>query len=222
LRRAVGVAVATVATVASPPLPAQDPACVSIETFAESTVGQFPAGWQARKDAGKAVYRVQEDRGLRFLRATAVDVGLQAARQYEWDLARYPVLAWSWRPRQFPHGGDERAPATNDSVLAVYVLVPSSRIADPKALKYVWSERVPVGTHLTSNSGLTHVLVRRSGPNDVAERWAEERVNVLEDWKRLLDDRETPKPAGIAVLTDADDTRSRAEGDYANFRACQR
>jgi hypothetical protein len=147
LRRAVGVAVATVATVAGPPLPAQDTACVSIETFAESTVGQFPAGWQARKDAGKAVYRVQEDRGLRFLRATAVDVGLQAARQYEWDLTRYPVLAWSWRPRQFPHGGDERAPATNDSVLAVYVLVPSSRIADPKALKYVWSERVPVGTH---------------------------------------------------------------------------
>ena len=29
------------------------------------------------------------------------------------------------------------------------------------------------------------------------------------------------KPAGIAVLTDADDTRSRAEGDYANFRVCR-
>lgn len=30
-----------------------------------------------------------------------------------------------------------------------------------------------------------------------------------------------PKPAGIAVLTDADDTRSRAAGDYANFLACR-
>jgi hypothetical protein len=221
-RRTVGIAVATLAVVAGPSLPAQDAECVSIESFAATTVGQFPAGWQARREAGKAVYRVQEERGFRFLRAAAVNVGLQAARQYEWDLARHPVLAWSWRPRQFPQGGDERDSATNDSALAVYVLVASSRIADPKALKYVWSERVPVGTHLTSNSGLTHLLVRRSGPNGVAERWVEERVNVLEDWKRLFDDRETPKPAGIAVLTDADDTRSRAEGDYANFRACQR
>ena len=28
--------------------------------------------------------------------------------------------------------------------------------------------------------------------------------------------------AGIAVLTDSDDTRSSAQGDYANFRACGR
>ena len=32
---------------------------------------------------------------------------------------------------------------------------------------------------------------------------------------------EVPKPAGIAVLTDADDTGSSAQGDYARFRACK-
>ena len=32
---------------------------------------------------------------------------------------------------------------------------------------------------------------------------------------------DVPKPAGIAVLTDADDTRSSAAGDYANFRVCR-
>jgi len=30
-----------------------------------------------------------------------------------------------------------------------------------------------------------------------------------------------PKPEGIGVLTDADDTESSAAGDYANFRACR-
>ena len=29
------------------------------------------------------------------------------------------------------------------------------------------------------------------------------------------------KPAGIAVLTDSDDTNSSAQGDYANFRVCR-
>jgi hypothetical protein len=130
------------------------------------------------------------------------------------------VLVWAWRAREFPRGADERESATNDSALAVYMLVPHSRIRGPKAVKYVWSEKVPVGTHLTSNMGLTQVRVVRSGTAGKGE-WAEERVNVLEDYKKLFKESETPKPAGIAVLTDSDDTKSSAAGDYANFRACR-
>jgi hypothetical protein len=88
-------------------------------------------------------------------------------------------------------------------------------------VKYIWSERVPVGARLSSNMGLTQVLVLRSGPPSAPEAWVEERVNALEDYTRLFGGPPAVKPAGIAVLTDADDTRSRAEGDYANFRVCR-
>jgi hypothetical protein len=87
-------------------------------------------------------------------------------------------------------------------------------------VKYVWSEKAPVGTPLTSNMGLTQVRVLRSGTAGKGQ-WTEERVNVLEDYKKLFKESDTPKPAGIAVLTDSDDTRSSAAGDYANFRACR-
>jgi hypothetical protein len=200
---------------------AQGADCLVIDTFTESQVGQFPAGWRARKDSGKVTYSVQEERGQRFLRAVSNGLGIQAGREYEWDLAKYPVLAWSWRPRLFPQGGDERESSKNDSALAVYMTVPHSRISGPKAVKYVWSERVPVGTRLSSNMGLTQVLVLRTGPPANREQWVDERVNVLEDYTRLFGEPPAAKPAGIAVLTDADDTRSRAEGDYANFRVCR-
>jgi hypothetical protein len=193
--------------------------CVTLEDFKNSKVGEFPAGWKARKDPGRQVYKVAEEGGLRFLRAASKAVGIQAGRETkDWDLAARPVLAWSWRPRQFPKGADERT-AKNDSPLAVYMLVEHSRVAGPKAVKYVWSERVPVGTHLTSNKGLTQVRVLRSGPARGAG-WTEERVNVLEDYRQYFAEKGTPKPNGIAVLTDADDTKSGAAGDYANFRAC--
>jgi hypothetical protein len=39
--------------------------------------------------------------------------------------------------------------------------------------------------------------------------------------RRLFGETPAPKPAGIAVLTDSDDTRSTASGDHANFRACR-
>ena len=55
----------------------------------------------------------------------------------------------------------------------------------------------------------------------VKDQWIEERVNVLQDYTRLFGEPPAAKSAGIAVLTDADDTRSRAEGDYAKFRVCR-
>jgi hypothetical protein len=203
-----------------PPVPAQAPdACKIVEDFAQAKVGEFPADWEARKDAGKAVYSVQEDGGLRFLRAHSKGLGIQAVKPHEWNLDAYPVLAWSWRPQEFPRGADEKD-GKNDSALAVYMLVPYSRIVGPKAVKYVWSERVPVGVHLTSNNGLTQVRVLRSG-SDRKGQWVEERVNTRDDFLKFFEEKEVPKPAGIAVLTDSDDTKSSARGDYANFRVCR-
>jgi Protein of unknown function (DUF3047) len=208
------------AQAAHPAAPAND--CIVLDDFSRSPVGQFPVGWEARKDEGKSVYRVADENGRRFLRAMSEGLGIQAARQIEsWNLATHPMLAWSWRPRQFPQGADERKSETNDSALAVYMAVPHSKIRGPKAVKYIWSEKVPVGTHLTSNAGLTQVRVLRSGAPASKDAWVEERVNVLQDWQAAFKESQTPKPGGIAVLTDADDTKSTAAADYANFRACK-
>jgi len=223
LRRVVAlVATAGLLIAGGPAVAVAQPECVTIDDFAKSKVDQFPTDWKPRKDAGKDVYRVMEEGGLRFLRATSRELGIQAARQIEWDLEAYPVLTWSWRPLQFPKGGDERESKTNDSALAVYLLVPYSRITGPKAVKYVWSEKVAVGTRLNSNMGLTQVRVLRSGAPEKKGEWVEERVAARDDFKKYFDVGETPKPAGIAVLTDSDDTGSTAQGDYANFRACRR
>ena len=194
--------------------------CITLDDFSKSTVGQFPSGWKPRADEGTELYKVQEESPLRFLRAVSRGDGIQAAREIPWDLAAYPVLAWSWRPREFPQGADEKS-GKNDSVLAVYMLVPHSQVRGPKALKYIWSERVPVGTQLASNRDLTQVRVLRTGTAG-ANKWTEERVNVLADYRQRFGESGTPKPAGIAVLTDSDDTKSTASGDYAKFRACRK
>src|SRR4029077_21037427 len=149
-------------------------------------------------------YSVQQDGDRRVLRALSKGLGIQAAREYEWNVDTYPVLAWSWRPMIFPTGADERASGTNDSALAVYFLVPYSRIRGPKAVKYIWSEKVPVGTRLESNGGLTQVRVLDSG-TDRRGQWVEQRVNAREDYLKYFDEKDVPKAAGIAVLTDSDD-----------------
>jgi Protein of unknown function (DUF3047) len=199
------------------PAAAQD--CITVDNFSKGKVGQFPPDWEPRKDAGREVYSVQEMDGLRFLRAIAKDLGIQAARRYEWDPKAYPMLAWSWRPIEFPAGSDERQSKTNDSAVSVYAVFPHT-LWSVKTLKYIWSAVVPVGTRLSSSAGLTQALVIRTGTGKKGS-WTEERVNIFEDYKKFFDETDTPKASGIAVLTDSDDTKSTAQGDYANFRLCR-
>ncbi len=193
--------------------------CVALEDFSQGRVGDFPLEWKPRKEEGRPVYAIREEGGLRFLRAASRGLGIQAGREVAWNLDIYPVLVWSWRPVEFPKNSDERKSKTNDSAASVYAVFPDSLVS-VKSLKYIWSRIVPVGTHLTSSAGKTQARVLRTGGGP-GSQWVEERVNIREDYRRYFGDGETPKPAGIAVLTDADDTGSSAQGDYAAFRVCK-
>src|SRR5437764_6471466 len=108
-------------TVAGPLAAKSD--CRTIEDFSTAKVGELPGDWKLRKDSGKEVYRTAEESGLRFLRATAKGLGVQVAKEYEWDLGAYPMLVWSWRLLEFPKGGDARESTTTDSPLAVRMRV---------------------------------------------------------------------------------------------------
>jgi hypothetical protein len=191
--------------------------CRPLVDFTRYTLGDFPGDWKPKEDKAREIYRVLEQGGIRFIRATAQGTGLQIGREFDWDLEAHPVLAWQWRPQLLPAGADERDSRRNDSVLGVYAVFPHSPVS-VKALKYVWSAVAPAGATATASLGLTRMLVLRSGPPE-GGGWVEETVNVAQDYRRLFG--EAPKqPRGIALLTDADDTRSAAVGDYTDFRVC--
>ena len=192
--------------------------CIPLSDFSGDTPGSFPRGWGVPRDDGYQVYKVMEEDGVRFLRGSARGTGTQAGLENAWDLQERPILTWRWRPRIFPEGSDERHGRTNDSALGVYVGFPRV-LKMLKSVKYVWSRIVPVGATATASAGFTKMLVLRTGPSQ-GGRWVEERVDVLADYRRLFGE-DPDRPRGIGVLTDSDDTRSVAEGDYMAFRACR-
>ena len=201
--------------VGAPPALAAE--CVALSDFAKDAPGSFPKGWRVQREEAQSAYRVVAEDARHFLRATAKGTAAHAALEREWDLAEYPVLAWRWRPRVFPEGSDERNGRTNDSALGVYVGFPRAAMA-VRSLKYVWSRVAPVGTQASASAGFTRMLVLRSG--EASTGWVEQRVNVADDYRNLFGG-EPGRPRGIGILTDADDTKSTAEGDYADFRLCR-
>jgi hypothetical protein len=183
-------------------------------TFENEEVGKFPSGWSSKdKKNMRKVYSVREENGERFLRAESGGLSVTIGYEKEWNLVDYPLLSWRWRPMTFPVGTDERQKSGNDNVLGVYVVFGGWPV--PKAIKYIWSETLPVGTELPSPfSGRTRMVVIRSGKEGRGE-WFKEERNVLEDYRRLFKDpNATPKAKGLALLTDSDNTETEAVGDY--------
>ena len=88
----------------------------------------------------------------------------------------------------------------------------------PSSIKYVWSDTLPVGETFDSpHSSKTKVVVVRSGRSMIG-KWVTEERNVLADYRGLFGEGENnPTAKGIALLTDSDNTNTRAVGDYSDI-----
>ena len=187
-------------------------------TFEADEVGKFPSSWTSRNMSKAAeVYAVQAQGNKRFLHADAEGTSVQIGYEKKWALREFPMLQWQWRAVLFPTGSNERIKDGDDSVLGVYVVFGSWPFI--KSIKYIWSDTIPVGTSFNSPfSGSAKLLVIRSGRAQTGT-WITEKRNVLNDYLQLFGDGETnPVASGIAILTDADNTNSRAVGDYADIQ----
>lgn len=186
------------------------------ETFQQYPAGVFPSRWKVRgsEAAAQAVYRIAEEEGNRFLHAYANNQDVQIGLEYTFKPQDYPILRWRWRATQLPTGANERAKKTNDSAAAVYVIFDSLLV--PRAIKYVWSSTLAIGTRFDSPVyWRAKVVVLQHGPAEPGE-WRQETINFYQDYKDLFG-FEPGKVRGIAVLSDSDTMTSVSEAAYDDF-----
>jgi hypothetical protein len=189
---------------------------IALDNFDADQPLAFPQNWKVRGDeeVARVVYKVAEENGNHFLRAHAEKQDVQIGISRSFQPKEFPVLQWRWRAKQLPAGGNEQATNTNDSAAGVYVVFDSTVL--PRAIKYVWSSTLPVGTRFTSPVyWRSRTVVLQSGPAQ-ANEWKVETVNFYQDYKELFGE-EPGKVQGIALLTDSDMTKSVAEADYDDF-----
>jgi len=191
--------------------------------------------WKTRDELNKArpVYRIVEEDGKKFLRASTVNVNnaVQIGRDVKWNIRTHPNLSWEWRVRILPDGGNESVRNLNDSAAGFYVIyqtrtVPFAGWQNQPAnwIKYVWSSTLPVGTVIPrriTKMGFNldgRYVVVASGKKDL-NKWVTFNRNVIDDYQKFFGTRPPFKSMVIGILTDSDDTKSRAEADYGVIRA---
>ena len=125
-------------------------------------------------------------------------------------LERVAAFRWRWRARVQPPVIDD---PWLDMAAGIYVVMKApSLFSKGRGFKFGWLAKPgPAGT---KQHGLLQVQVRTDPPS---ERWASESMNLCELYRRQFGPCEGEHVLYIGVTTDADGTRSVAEGDYADF-----
>ncbi len=146
-----------------------------------------------------------------------------------------PRLHWRWKVTQLFDRGNPKEKAGDDYPIRVYVMFQYDpdraslgesliykatkaiygKYPPHSTLNYVWtganiSERF-IASPYTSKA---YMVVLERG-KEKAGQWIEESVNVLEDYRKAFG-KEPPATAGIAVMSDSDNTRTNAEA-YLEF-----
>ncbi len=184
-------------------------------------LGRFSAGetegWQVRHFEGETRYRIVDAGPGKVLEAVS-DAGASSLYlERGIDLAARPVLEWRWRVEAPLRVPDERVKAGDDFAARVYVVAPGEGLfALPIAISYVWSASAPVGADWPNPfTAKVRMVAVESGPAHAGE-WRSYRRNLREDFRRLFG-REVGELEGVAVMTDADNSRQRARAWYGDI-----
>lgn len=145
-------------------------------------------------------------------------------------------LRWRWKVSGTLKKGDAKKKSGDDYPARLYVtfkydqkkagLRMRAKYALAKALygeypphagiNYLWANKLPRGESISNAyTNRVRMVAVRSGDED-AGRWIAEERNILEDYRRLFGE-EPPPLAGIAIMTDTDNTGETVEAWFADI-----
>lgn len=204
---------------------------------AESPSEMYPSDWSLIQfgDSGTptAYNLVQADTSV-VMRARSEGSAGGLITYQRVNLNVHPVVEWRWRVRSTPDEGDITEKSTDDAAARLYVtfdydglgLMDRLKLAvlrgmgygdlPTRALNYVWSSRLPKG-EMRPSPYTEQIMMKsvRSGSTRVGQ-WVQESQNVREDYREAFGE-DPPPVAGVALMTDTDNTGGSVEAFYGDI-----
>lgn len=199
-------------------------AVLSTSAFANGNVvvGEFSkgqlAGWEAKEFSGKTHYQITTEGNTVVLKATSQGAASGLGKKIKIDLAKTPVMNWSWRIDKKLGKLNEQSKEGDDYAARVYVIVDGGLFPwNTKALNYVWSSNQARGTtwnnaYLPKNAKMTAIR----GSQDKVGGWMREKRNVRADFKRIFG-KDITEIDGVAIMTDTDNGKGQAAAAYGDI-----
>lgn len=186
-------------------------------------VGSFSRGsladWSNRSFKGETSYKLVEDAELgSVVLAAATNAAASGRyRKIRIDLTKTPFLNWSWKVTGVFPGIDERQKSGDDFPARIYVVVERGLLgARSLALNYVWASQHGAGSEWPSPyTAQVRLIAVDSGQKGLGS-WIQYKRNVRDDLQRTFGE-EISEIDAVAIMTDADDHKGRAQTYYGDI-----
>jgi hypothetical protein len=184
---------------------------------------EFNPGWRSHWEeqslfAGATTYEPAALDGQSALRAVSQHSASSLFRRIDLPAPAAAQLRWSWRIQApVPLTASERTKSGDDYAVRVTVIFEHSALPMRScALQYVWATREPIGSTFPSPySANVGMFVLRTG-NAQAGMWCQESRDLLADYTRFFG-RPAKRLSAVAIMTDSDNSGTKAEGWYAGL-----
>jgi len=175
-------------------------------------------GWGEKILANdKTEYSIVEHQGSSCVKGSSVDTASTLFIKQKLSCARDIYVSWDWMAEKFPERKDPEALDKKkefDFVAQVYVVFHARFFLNSKAIQYVWTEELPVGTVCDSPyTKNVKLLVLQSG---LSEGWKHEQRDIKKDFRELFGKELEKDVDAVAFMTDADSTGTSAVAYYDN------
>ncbi|MDP6981009.1 MAG: DUF3047 domain-containing protein [Myxococcota bacterium] len=211
-----------------------------------TAAGKLPASWEPLrfpKIDRPTRYAIERDEatGDFVVAAVADDSAAGLIHRTEIDLRSHPILRWRWKIDRVLEAGDARSKQGDDYPARIYLTFePKSdslsfferaalRLArsiygdvPSRAINYIWASKLPRGKHVDSAyvGRFVKLLAVESG-DEHAGTWRAAERDVAADYEKLFGG-ELPPLAGVALMTDTDDTGESVRAWYGDVEFVSR
>ena len=202
--------------------------------FSQKTAGW--THWPLSKLKKDTVYTLNQLQGQAILRGTADNSASFFVSRFQPTMEVPAGISWRWKTDALVPGADNRDKKREDASLRVLVAFDgdtstlseaeqkqfrrakslSGRELPYAVLMYIWSANIPVNTVIPSaHTGQVRMLVVASGHAGLGQ-WQTLKRSLADDYRHAFG--HDPGPVvGVAVMTDTDNTHTRAAGEYADI-----
>jgi hypothetical protein len=202
----------------------------------------IPEGWEHVTYPGRAKNEVSllKEGERTVLHVQSMGSASALVNRLDTDIREFPILVWCWKINRVVGMAIENQKDRNDSAARIRVIfgagAEKARPVPPQVeellkslgykktptepwgnkIDYIWGNRLSPGTSLDYPGSRNHKVIVIESGEEKANQWIWEKRNLIEDYE-LLFGAAPPGLAGIAVLTDTDNTNEGIEAWYSSI-----
>ncbi len=170
--------------------------------------------WQERVFATKTNYSLIESNEHAVIHAHSDASASMLYQQKTVNLQQTPYLQWQWKVSNTFTDINEQSKQGDDFSARVYIAVKAKNGSFyPRVLCYVWANHSPKGSHWSSPYSNDAIIIAQQSGDSRVHQWVSEKINVKADLQRYFQE-EIDEIEGIAIMTDSDNSKGKADAFY--------